>query len=218
MALYSVITGDLVKSRNFIDKRQIALNSLNEIFNSIKKRKNLNIEVWISDIFRGDSFQIVVSDAVYALLIAIYIRAQLIRKSMEGVPFGARISIGIGSIEYLNREKITESDGEAFRLSGRAVDEIPNYRRLIIKSSNEELNKILDVISACIDAITLRWSSEQAEAISYWIFGETQTSLAKIIGVSQSAIQQRLQRAGHFALEVCLKHFNSIIEKYKPQN
>ena len=217
MGLYSVITGDLVKSYKFKDKRQIALNTLNEIFKKLKMRKNLNTDVWISDIFSGDSFQIVVSDAEYALMIAIFIRSRLIHKSIEGMTFDARISIGIGGIEYLNQEKITESDGEAFRLSGRAIDELPNYRRLIIKSSNEELDKVFEVLSTFIDAITLRWSSEQAEAISYWIFGETQTSLAKIIGVTQSAIQQRLQLAGHFALDTCIKHFNAIIREYKLQ-
>jgi len=213
--VYSVITADLVKSSEFKNKRKYVLKTLNEIFNQLKIKKKKNIHIWISDIFRGDSFQIVVSDAAYALRIALFLRSQLIQKSIVGMEFDARISIGIGSIEYLNHEKLLQSDGEAFRLSGRSIDEIPNFRRLVIKSSNEELNHVFEMISALIDAITMRWSAEQAEAISYWIFGETQTSLAKIIGISQSAIQQRLQLAGHFAIEACLNHFNSIMNKYK---
>jgi hypothetical protein len=212
---YAVITGDLVKSSTFKEKRKDALRTLHEIFNTLKSKLPIDIDIFISDIFRGDSFQIVVSDAEYALTIAIFIRAQLIRRSIEGMAFDARFSIGIGSIEYLNQEKITESDGEAFRLSGRSLDEIPNYRRLIITSSKEEQTQTLEVLSAFIDAITARWTPEQAEAISHWIFGETQTSLAKRIGVTQSAIQQRLQLAGHFAIEACVKYFDLIVHKYK---
>jgi len=210
---YAVITGDLVKSSTFKEKRKDALRTLDEIFNTLKSKLPKDIDTFISDIFRGDSFQIVVSDAEYALSIAIFIRAQLIRRSTAGIAINTRISIGIGSIEYLNQEKITESDDEAFRLSERSLDEIPNYRRLIITSSSEEQNQTLEVLSAFIDAITSRWTSEQAEAISHWIFGETQTALAKRIGVTQSAVQQRLQLAGHFAIEACVKYFDSIIHK-----
>jgi len=210
---YAVITGDLVKSSTFKEKRKDALRTLDEIFNTLKSKLPKDIDTFISDIFRGDSFQIVVSDAEYALSIAIFIRAQLIRRSTAGIAINTRISIGIGSIEYLNQEKIMESDDEAFRLSERSLDEIPNYRRLIITSSSEEQNQTLEVLSAFIDAITSRWTSEQAEAISHWIFGETQTALAKRIGVTQSAVQQRLQLAGHFAIEACVKYFDSIIHK-----
>ncbi len=213
MTPYAVITGDLVKSSTFKEKRKDALRTLDEIFNTLKSKLPKDIDTFISDIFRGDSFQIVVSDAEYALSIAIFIRAQLIRRSTAGIAINTRISIGIGSIEYLNQEKIMESDDEAFRLSERSLDEIPNYRRLIITSSSEEQNQTLEVLSAFIDAITSRWTSEQAEAISHWIFGKTQTALAKRIGVTQSAVQQRLQLAGHFAIEACVKYFDSIIHK-----
>jgi len=215
--IYAVITGDLVKSSAYREKRKDALRALEETFNMLKMKLPKESGIFISDIFRGDSFQIVVSDAGYALSIVIFIRAQLIHKSLEGTAFDARLSIGVGNIEYLDQEKISESDGEAFRLSGKSLDEIPRHRRLVMRTSSEEKNQILEVVSAFLDAIASRWTSEQAEAISHWIFGETQTSLAKRIGVTQSAIQQRLQLAGHFAIETCVKYFHSMIHSYKGQ-
>jgi DNA-directed RNA polymerase specialized sigma24 family protein len=218
LLVYSVLTGDLVKSSTFGAKREDVLRTLHELFDTLKKNMPKDIDMYISDIFRGDSFQIVVSDAEYAFLIAIFLRAQLIRKSTEGFAFDARISIGIGDVEYLYREKITESDGEAFQLSGRFLDEMPTFRRFVITTSSEEQNKILEVFSAFVDALTSRWTPEQAEAVSHWIFGETQTSMAKKLGVTQSAIQQRLQLAGHFAIDACRKYFASIMQKYKAQD
>jgi len=208
--MYCVLTGDLVKSSSLKAKRKDIVIILNTLFAQLKNLENKTHEIWISDIFSGDSFQVVVSDAVFALKIALFIRAQLIQRSVRGPHIEARIAIGIGNIEYLNKNKLTESDGEAFRLSGRAINKMISYRRLIVKSDDEQLNLILEVISSLLDAITSRWTPEQAEAISFWLFGETQASLAKKMGISQSAIHQRLQLAGHFAIESCLNEFNSI--------
>jgi hypothetical protein len=156
----------------------------------------------------------VTNDAEQALRIALFIRAQLMQFFVAGISLEARVAVGTGDIEYLDRNSVASSDGEAFRLSGRSLEEIAAYRRLIIRTSNETLNLVLDVLSALIDAVSSRWSREQAAAISHWIFGATQVAMAETMDISQSAVQQRLQRASHYALDTCLKHFKSIFTKY----
>jgi hypothetical protein len=210
--IYAVITGDIVKSRKLGKDREKALSILKETLNSLIDFKGDSIG-GISDIFRGDSFQIVVSKAGFALEITIFLKARLLTETIKGKNIDVRIAIGIGKVESLNKKNIPESDGEAFRLSGSALDNISKYRRLSIKSSIDELNTQLSFISSSIDSITRRWSPEQAEAILLWLSGYTQTSISKKIGISQPAVNQRLQLGGHFALNESFELFKHLLKK-----
>jgi hypothetical protein len=210
--IYAVITGDIVKSGKFGSDRGKALKILKDALNSLNNFKRKSIG-GISDIFRGDSFQIVISEPAYALEIAIYLKAKLLSKNIKGKIIDVRIATGIGNIESINSKNIKESDGEAFRLSGSALDNISKYRRFSIKSSIDELNKQLEFISSSIDSITRRWSTEQAEAILLWLKGYTQTSIGKKLGISQPAVNQRLQLGGHFALSESFDLFKHLLNK-----
>jgi hypothetical protein len=210
--IFAVITGDIVKSRKLGKGRIKALETLKEALNSLMNFKGNSIG-GISDIFRGDSFQIIVSKVDFALEIAIFLKARLSTESIKGKNIDIRIAIGIGKIESFNKDNIPESDGEAFRLSGSALDNISKYRRFSIKSSIDELNKQLEFISSSIDSITRRWSTEQAEAILLWLKGDTQISISKKLGISQPAVNQRLQLGGHFALDESFELFKHLIKK-----
>lgn len=210
--IYAVITGDIVKSRKFGSNREKALKALKETLDSLRNYKNKSIG-GISDIFRGDSFQIVISEPKHALETAIYLKAELISKTIKEKSIDVRIGIGIGKIEAFNKENIPESDGEAFRLSGNALDNISKYRRFSIKSGIDELNKQLEFISSSIDSITRRWSPQQAEAILLWLKGFTQTSISKKLGISQPAVNQRLQLGGHFTLSESFDLFKHLLGK-----
>jgi hypothetical protein len=210
--IYAVITGDIVKSGKFGREREKALKILKDALNSLSDFRGKSIE-GVSDIFRGDSFQIVVSEPKHALEIAIYLKAQLLSKTIKGKIIDVRIAIGIGNIESLNRKNIKESDGEAFRLSGKALDNISKYRRFSIKSGIDELNKQLEFISSSIDSITRRWSPEQAEAILLWLRGDTQISISKKLEISQPAVNQRLQLGGHFTLSESFELFKHLLDK-----
>jgi hypothetical protein len=212
--MYAVITGDLVRSEKLLAERGEVLDRLNTTLEEL--RSSWGEEgLWVSPIYRGDSFQIVADDATKSLRIALFMRAQLMRYCICGKSLEARAAIGIGDIEYLDRENITESDGEAFRLSGRSLEEIPSYRRLIVRTSIDALNPALESISALIDALSARWSREQGEAISHWLIGATQSAMAESMHISQPAVQQRLQRAGHYALAICFKQMETMLKHYK---
>jgi hypothetical protein len=210
--IYAVITGDIVKSGKFGSDREKALKILKDVLNSLSNFRGKSIE-GVSDIFRGDSFQIVISEPKHALEIAIYLKAGLLSKTIKGKIIDVRIAIGIGKIESLNKKNIKESDGEAFILSGSTLDNISKYRRFSIRSGIDELNKQLEFISSSIDSITRRWSPEQAEAILLWLKGNTQISIGKKLGISQPAVNQRLQLGGHFTLSESFELFKHLLNK-----
>ncbi len=210
--IYAVITGDVVKSGKFGKEREKALKILKDTLNSLSDFRDKSI-VGVSDIFRGDSFQIVISEPKHVLEIAIYLKAELLSKMIKEKSIDVRIAIGIGEIESLNKKNIKESDGEAFRLSGSSLDNISKYRRFSIKSSIDELNKQLEFISSSIDSITRRWSTEQAEAILLWLKGDTQISISKKLNISQPAVNQRLQLGDHFTLSKSFELFKHLLDK-----
>lgn len=209
--IYSVITGDLVKSVSFKSKRNEVLYYLKNILRSAEKLEEDRKEfITFTDIFRGDSFQGVISNPHKSLKVALFLRAELLKKRIRKEQIDARIAIGLGLIESLNRRKIEESDGEAFRYSGKALDEMKRNRRLFLLSFSEKYNKNLKLLSYLLDAIILRWSPEQAEAVSLWLQGKSQKSISEILNISQPAVQQRQRIAGVAALEYALDYFESI--------
>lgn len=214
--IYGVITGDLVKSSLLKTKRREVLSRLKKILKLAENlESNKNEFIIFSDIFRGDSFQAVISNPAYSLKVALFIRAELLKSQISKQKTEVRMGVGIGTIDSLNKSKIEESDGEAFRYSGKALDMIKKFRRFSILSLWREANKDLDLLASLLDAIIQRWTVIQAEAVSLWLQGETQESISEMLEKKQPAVQQRLQVAGHFALKEALEYFNSIISKYK---
>lgn len=113
-----VITGDLVNSTNIaVEWRQTVVDALNACVTDFSPLTPIKIEM-----YRGDSFQVVVDNPELSLTIAIAIRAKLRASTPEKKEiWDARISVGIGDVSF-ESDNIVTSDGEAFRLSGRAFD------------------------------------------------------------------------------------------------
>lgn len=214
--IYAVITGDLVKSAELRTKRDEILSQLKKILESAQRLETEKSEFIIfSDIFRGDSFQGISSNIEISLKVSLYIRAELLKILINREQADARIGIGLGTVDFLNEKRIEESDGEAFRYSGQGLDSLKTFRRLVILSPSKELNQHLKLLATFLDIIVQRWSIGQAEAVSLWLRGKTQETTSKILKITQPAVQQRLQTAGHFAIKEALEYFEAIIGQYR---
>lgn len=123
METYAVLTGDIVKSRDIAPRAKL-ITTLKEALDTVKKKHQAEY-----DLYRGDSFQVVVPSVPAAVMVAIIIRSKLITQSpKKSEMWDARISIGIGEISYKG-EKITDSDGPAFLLSGNGMEELRKKTR-----------------------------------------------------------------------------------------
>lgn len=211
--IYAVITGDLVGSSRFkIEKqREKVLSSLKDSF---KKIESSDIIASPFAIFRGDSFQGVISQPEEALKIAIILRANLLSKFKgKKVRLDARIAIGLGTIDYLPEKNVGEGDGEAFRYSGMELDNMKKVeQKLIITTTWQEINDELRTECALFDAVIQRWTKEQAEAIVYQIQGLKQEEIAQILNISQPAVFQRLKTASYWSIQKFLDRFKSMIQ------
>jgi DNA-directed RNA polymerase specialized sigma24 family protein len=208
--IYAVLTGDLVGYSRYKTKdRKEVLLHLKDSFKKIP----LDITASKFWIFRGDSFQGILSRPEEALKAALIIRSSLVsRYKGKRSRLDARIAIGIGTVDNLPR-RVGEGDGEAFRNSGMELDGMKkSEKNLIIKTPWKERNDELSTECALLDAVIERWTKEQAEAVMYQIMDLTQEEIARILKISQPAVFHRLRTCGSRAVQEFLKRYKDAIK------
>ncbi len=221
MKNYAVVTGDIISSSKIRGPvRNLVLNKLKEGVGEITKQLLKNKKKQF-EIFGGDSFQMMLEEPELAMLVGILIRAKLreldtaqyynTKRSIQR--FDARIAIGIGKIDFI-RNKIVESDGEAFRNSGLMIMEMKKQGiNLKVKTPWTEADKELQVSSLLADNIISGWSAYQAEAAYlYLLYNLTQAEIAQKLKISQSGIYHRLEHGSVESIKTFIKRFEEIIE------
>jgi hypothetical protein len=210
--LYAVLTGDIVGSSKLsASERQQIPSVLHEASENISRyfERSMQYEV---DIFRGDSWQLVISEPSNSLRIGLFFRA-IIRATLESRKVDTRLSIGIGTTEFIPESNVSTGNGEAFRLSGEALERFDKSTRMKIAFPiryESGITHAFDVIVQLIDLLAQRWTSKQAEAVSGALVGMTQRAIAAewvTEPVSQQAISQHLELAGWTQIERGLDFF-----------
>lgn len=184
--MISVITGDIIKSRN-IKNQNIWMEQLKYALNMLSSDKSYY------EIYRGDSFQYECRDIYDSFINAVYIKSCIkIIKDLD-----VRMSIGIGTKDY-EGNTVSESNGEAFVNSGETFETLKKEKvNLKIKTRdfvlNEELNLYFKLVLIAMD----NWTTNSAEIVKLSIENPTmiQAELAKLIGISQDAVSKRQKRA-----------------------
>jgi len=212
MEIKAVITGDIVRSELIaIDKRDMLLKVLRDIEGDLQEKSPMRMEM-----FRGDSFQIVLEHPEASMEVATMIRAGLKSNSPTGENevWDARLSIGIGTINYQS-DSIVTSDGEAFKLSGRGLDAM-GKSRLAAKTCWEDVNEELDVMLAFVDDLITGWSVNQANAVYHSVaLGLLQADIATQIEKSQQNVSKTLNSSKEWLLKLALNRFVTIIKRHK---
>jgi hypothetical protein len=216
----AVITGDIVNSRE-VEDMQALLQVLKNIPKEIEKALNTSIKL---EVYRGDSFQMLIEHPEEAMKVAILTRCKLRSKTPysdtddQNIPldalWDARISVGIGQVNTA-AERIVESTGEAFEISGNQLDEIKKTKdRLRFCTNWKDLNHQFETLAKLSDAIISRWTLSSSEATyRRLLFGETQKEIAQKLEISQPAVHKRLNIANVDAIENMLNYLNLTIKK-----
>ncbi len=182
----SIITGDIIKSKSIKDP-EIWLTKLKQGLSTVEQ----DTSKW--DIYRGDSFQIEVTNIQDSFKTALYIKACI--KSIKGLD--VRLAIGVGTKSFQG-EKITESNGQAFQFSGETLESLKKEKvNLKIKTSNETLNTELNLYFKLALVIMDHWTANSAEIVKLSLEqpNALQEELGKQIGINQNAISSRQKRA-----------------------
>ena len=205
-----VITGDLINSTNIASEwRQTIVDALNTCIADFSPLTPIKIEM-----YRGDSFQVIVDKPEHALAAAIALRAKLRLSTPDDMDiWDARLSLGIGYISFEN-DSIVTSDGEAFRLSGRSFDSI-GKKKLIVSTPWADFNTAIGLVTRFADDIISSWTVKQALVVSSaLVYPKTQKDMAEELGMTRQNFNYHWSSArGQLILDY-IEYYRSLIEKY----
>lgn len=207
-----VITADVVGSTQIKPAERGELPKLiRELVSEIDDHyPELQLRVEVS---RGDSFQVWVEEAEKAPLVALLLRAGFRKSELRAgeQQLDVRMSVGIGEVSYRD-EKVAQSDGEAFVLSGRGFDRLTKQQRLTVQTSSEAINEELRVETAFVDDIVSNWKPKHSEIMYQALLtGATQSELAEKNKSSQQNIGKRLAAAKEKLVRMYLGRVSSLI-------
>lgn len=213
--LYAVVTGDVVSSSRLSTTRRRSLNrAMTRTSKALRTAFKNGIPADV-DIFRGDSWQMVLTDPTLVLRASLFYRADL-RSRMQSHQFDIRMACAIGTINFIPGARVSEGDGEAFQLSGRALESMSKSISMSIRFPKQPSERALSVVVQLVDSLAAKWSDKQALAVTGALQGWTQDKIAKTCWkkkpISQQAVAQHLNRAAWSSVETALTFFEETVE------
>jgi hypothetical protein len=225
----AVISGDIVASTSLTDEgRELIENALNGLMDELKENFNT-----YSRIIRGDYLECVVPNPEDALLVALAIKSFVKSIPIEDIPlyknnkrvklfktYGIRLAIGYGALSRFDPDKGI-IDGEAIYLSGRTINEFSTYKkeRIVIKntiyfvSNNPILNETINPIIALLDVLINKATSKQCKVLYLKLMNNNEDTIAALLGIKQSVVNQHSTSIGWNAIEKTVKYFHEVIKK-----
>ena len=119
-------------------------------------------------------------------------------RAIEGVfPVRLRFGIGMGTLSTPLQPDAIGMDGEAWHAASRALSLARSRRKHVVFSGfGEHVDQQLCALANLLLHMRNGWSPEQRRAIQMVDAGMMQSAAARILGISESAISQRLTSAG----------------------
>ncbi|MBN2318805.1 MAG: hypothetical protein JXR49_07000 [Acidobacteria bacterium] len=212
--LYAVLTGDIVGfSKLSVERRRLLHDTMRQ--GSLAAQKAFAGAIPLeADVFRGDSWQLLVADIAASLEVGLFLRAYL-RAHSETEKLDTRMAIGIGTVDFVPDDRVSKGDGQAYRHSGLALEKMTRAGTMCFRFPNWELEESMDVMIHLIDVSAQNWSSRQALAVTGAIRGLKQEEIGNLWKppISQQSVNRHLQRAGWFAVEKAIQFYKQQLMK-----
>ncbi|MCV0394210.1 MAG: hypothetical protein K5872_14170 [Rhizobiaceae bacterium] len=149
------------------------------------------------EFFRGDSWQLILARPGLLLRACLLVRGRL-----KGARLGdTRIAVGVGEVTAVDEERVSLSTGEAFELSGRALDAMKGERMALTMAP--AFGAVGDFASATLrlcDAMFAGWTARQAEiaAVALEAGADTYGEIARRLGdgLSEQAVGKAVRSIG----------------------
>ncbi len=206
---FAVLTGDIIKSsllsKDDLDSlRSTLLNAMD-----IVKGWMRGLVKGKTEFFRGDAWQLLLTNPALAMRVGIFLRASLLAEGKAD----SRISIGLGKIKNISRNRVSLATGEAFLLSGRGLDSMTQYSNMtvVIPKSAQALSEWLPVVGHLCDSLIGQWTKRQAEIVCIAIDPRepTHEEIAQSLSptVSKQAVTKVLNSANWYVIREAIHLF-----------
>jgi hypothetical protein len=188
---YAVLTADIVHSTKLNAKDYaLVMKTLQKFLTSQAARYRCTFEI-----FRGDSFQVLYTNVIDAMNSVLLIRLYL-QSGIECPAVRLTQSIAIGRVEQAS-SNLSSSLGEAFILSGRALD-TSSRGSLVINFGSDLSSTDLTVSTLFLRHMLNGLTEKQAEVLYYYInfdFPE-QRRIADHMNMTRQNVATHLKRSG----------------------
>jgi predicted DNA-binding protein YlxM (UPF0122 family) len=192
MNMIAVLTGDLVESTAMPAKDyQIAVKIMEDYLLACQTRFNAQ-----GEIYRGDSVQLIFKQPQHVMRAAIELRSLLFSSQNTEQPLGITLSIGLGE-QLINGNKPSVSQGSAFTLSGRGLDNTPRGH-ISLHHEGTVFYEALALATQFLDSLLYSQTQKQAQVLYHYLSMDfpTHTQLAKALNTSQQNVTKHLARMG----------------------
>ena len=144
------------------------------------------------DVYRGDELQIRMPQST-SMDFTIELKAFL----MAQFDLDLRAAIGLGREEF-RADKVSQSNGSAYRRSGEVFEVLRKQKStILISSGHRTADRSLNLLLKMESHIMNQWSRVSAESVWFALSKPeaSQQELADALGIRQSAVSQRQTRA-----------------------
>lgn len=211
-----VITGDVVgSSRLDADQRTRLLEVLGVASRGVSDLLGPALPLPV-DVFRGDGWQLLVTEPHRALRAGLLFRSTLLAfvAPESRQPVDTRMAFARGRVDHLPSARVSEGSGPAFELSRNALADLGDvhmgYRDHLEPGQDE-----WDLIFRLLDEFIRNWTARQARAVAGALRGWTQEHIGSLWepSVTQPTVANHLQ-AAHWeavlaAVDLYETHFDS---------
>lgn len=208
---YAVLTGDIIKStalsQNDLEGvRAGVLNAVDEV-----KGWKRGLVKGKAEFFRGDTWQLLLTNPAIALRVGVFLRASLLAAGKAD----SRIAVGLGKVEKVSPSRVSLSTGEAFILSGHGLDRMTQYSRMTISvpKSAGAMSEWLPVVGHLCDALIGRWTERQAQIVCIAVNPREpkQEDIAEMLAppISRQAVTKALDGADWNSVRATIRQFEA---------
>jgi hypothetical protein len=160
---YAVISGDIIGSSKLPPPERAELpDVMKQASNDLRAFMGQVVPLDV-DIFAGDSWQLLVSEPGEALRAALFYRSSIIAATQKKID--TRLVIALGKVDFVPGERVSEGDGEAFRLSGKVLRESVGKQQMRFAAGPVGESETWDATLGLLDVIVSRWSAREAQAV-----------------------------------------------------
>lgn len=217
--LHAVATGDIIASSELSpeERRQLP-DVLHREYGAIQQRapEALPYELTITG---GDGWQCYVDDPSTALAHILHLWTRLHTHGLR-----SRVALVVDTIDFISENGLNESDGAAFRRSGRLLSDLEADDRWFacrLPDPASTLHQLAaESLSELTDHLLQTWTEAQAQAVAGMLAGVgseqsvTQTEIAEHWEpepVTRQTVNRHLKRAHWHRLERTLHRFEQLI-------
>lgn len=200
-----VLTGDIVRST------RMESGKLDELMDSLSEGAD-KIRHWTQptspslERFRGDGWQLALTDTGHALRAGLVLRAIVKKFDQEA---DTRIAFGIGAGRF--GSTLANSAGPAFALSGTRLEKIKSQDRWAIDGEfdSQQVLPLVRGLFAASEGLSSGWTSKQAEVFERLAAPDKPkyAQVAKALRVSAQTVQEHFAKAGGRSLQQAIHWF-----------